>query len=356
MNKIIISRILSVLFLVLIFTIVIIVNMSKPRVMILHSYHTDYAWTRDVDIGLKRVTENWVNYNVTWHYMDTKKFKDKQWLDRAGIIARQAIDRTDPQILIAIDDFAQSLAAKHYINKAGIDIIFAGVNGTVDAYGYNNANNVTGIFEHKLLEPIKEIILTINEKTDKLKQPSLLYLMDPSASIKQGQKLIDHYDWGEINYIGSVVAEDFEHWQELVLQKSQEVDYIIVSNYRKLPQTQKERSFADPKKVMSWTEEHSKVPVIGINSFNVEDGAMLSVGVSPYEQGETVAKMAVTIIEKSISASQIPFQENEMYIIALRNEILKKRDIKLPSLYSAFGYLFSVFKYCPRGQCNDPPK
>jgi len=163
MNKQTLSKILSLLFLLSIFVAAVTVNSTKPRVMILHSYHPDYAWTREIDVGLRRVSDSWVDYTVTWHYMDTKKHKDKEWLNRAGIIARRAIDRADPQVLIAIDDFAQSLAAKYYVNKPGISIIFGGVNGTVDAYDYNGAKNVTGIFEHKQLQPIRETVLTIEK-------------------------------------------------------------------------------------------------------------------------------------------------------------------------------------------------
>lgn len=338
MNKQTFSKILSLLFLVAIFVTAVIVNSIKPRVMILQSYHPDYAWTREIDVGLRRVTDSWVDYTVTWHYMDTKKHKDKEWLNRAGIIARRAIDRADPQVLIAIDDFAQSLAAKYYVNKPGMSIIFGGVNGTVDAYNYNDANNVTGIFEHKQLQPIKETILTIERGRENSKQePKLMYLMDPSASIKRGRALIDNFDWGPILYQGSVIAKDFQHWQKLVRKQGSEVDYIIVSNYRKLPKNSDSKSFMNPKEVMNWTEDNSPVPVIGINSFNVEDGAMLSVGVSPYEQGEVVAQMAEKILEQNIPAHQIPFQQNKMYIIALRKDALLKRNIALPTIYEAFG-------------------
>ncbi len=78
MNKHLTSKILSLLFLAAIFIAAVKVNASKPRVMILQSYHPDYAWTREVDVGLKRVVRKWTDYTVTWHYMDTKKYKEKQ--------------------------------------------------------------------------------------------------------------------------------------------------------------------------------------------------------------------------------------------------------------------------------------
>jgi len=339
------SKIMSLLFVVVIIITAIIFNSQKPRVMILHSYQKDYAWTRDINVGFERVLKTWVGYSVTWHYMDTKKHNDKDWLTRAGIIARRAIDKTDPQVLIAVDDFAQSLAAKYYVNKPGIQIVFAGVNGSVEPYGYIGADNVTGIFEHKQLKPVKETVLALEARKRTLAgmengdkgAPKLLYLMDPSASIKRGKPFIDNYNWEPVHYSGAVIADNYSHWKQLVLGKGKEVDYILISNYRKLPRSDTDERFMDPKEVMTWTEAHSMVPVIGINVFNVEDGAMLSVGVSPYEQGEVAAKLAEKLIKEEIKAQEIPFQKNKMYIIAMNESLLNKRDLSLPSIYEAFG-------------------
>jgi len=337
MKKPILSSLLLLIFLVSMLSIGIQHNMSKPRILILHSYHPDYAWTRDVNTGLKRVTRKWLQYDIHWHYMDTKKHQDKEWLKRTGIIARRTIDQIEPDVLIAIDDFAQSLAARHYVNHPQMNIVFAGVNGQIDKYGYTGAKNVTGIFEHKLLAPVKDIIINIEQsRPSPQKNPRLMYLMDPSASIKNGRGLIDGYAWMPLDYQGSIIAENFEQWQETVLSQSEKTDYIIVSNYRKLPKSATDPQFMPPDVVMQWTEQHSKVPVIGINSFNVEDGAMISAGVSPYEQGVVAGNMAQTIIEQKISAGDIPVYQNKLYVIALREKELHQRGIILPSVYEAF--------------------
>jgi ABC-type uncharacterized transport system substrate-binding protein len=45
--------------------------------------------------------------------------------------------------------------------------------------------------------------------------------------------------------------------------------------------------------------QNTSLPSIGGWGFFVEDGGMVSTGVSPFEQGEESAKMAVEIIEKT---------------------------------------------------------
>ena len=87
---------------------------------------------------------------------------------------------------------------------------------------------------------------------------------------------------------------------------------------------------------MEWTEANSTVPVIGTNVFNTEDGAMLSVGVSPYEQGETMAEMARMIIEKHMAPKDIPIRTSHQYVVAFRKSALERRHMTVPQIFEAF--------------------
>ncbi len=313
-------------------------NATKPRVMILHSYHPDYPWTRDIDVSIRRATDQWSSYAVTWYYMDTKKHSDKKWLHRASIGARRAIDRFDPDVLIAVDDLAQDLAAKYYVDHDGMDIVFAGVNGQVTSYGYDQASNVTGIFERKPLTAIKEMILTLESGQDKSGEPaSVLYLMDPSPSMARDRGFFEAFDWAPLNFTESVVAEDFDDWKRIVrgLEK-QGIDYLLIANYRKLPRSAREPVPPAPAEIASWTEANSKVPVIGLNVFNVEDGGTIAVGASPFEQGEVATDMAEKLLKEGVSGQQIPMVINRQFVVALNKNTLKGRYLELPQIYETF--------------------
>ena len=332
------SLILSVLFLVIMLSTAVYFNVTKPRILILQSYDPSYPWTRDIDVGLKRIAKNWTNYSVAWHYMDTKKNSDPQSLERTGIIARRTIKRYDPHVLIAIDDLAQQLAAQYFVDDPQLQIVFAGVNGSIESYGYDKALNVTGIFEKKQLHAVKETILALESKKEiSNPNPKIMYVLDASASLEQDRPLIDNYSWAPVNYRGSYVAQNYVNWQQIIEQEGSKVDYIIVANYRKLPREEKGSTFANPQEVMSWTDKNAKVPVIGINSFNVEDGAAISIGVSPFEQGMVAARMVETIIEQKIEANKIPMVESKQYIVAIRESSLKMKHMQLPKIYEAFG-------------------
>ena len=329
---------LSILFLFAVVVTAVAFNATKPRVMILNSYHPDYPWTRDVDEGIERIAKRWTDYTVTRHYMNTKKLSDKESLRYAGIVARRAIDQFDPMVLIAVDDLAQKLAAKHYVDHPHMNIVFAGVNGSVMPYGYEGAVNVTGIFERKPWQAVKEMILTLErEKARPNPQPIIRYLMDPSPSMQRDRAFVEAFDWTPIRFGGSFVAENYQHWKQHVRSlREQKIDYLLIANYRKLPRSDTDPGYPSPAEVMHWTEANSAIPVIGVNVFNVEDGAAIAVGASPFEQGEVAATMAETLLKQGLSGRELAMVTNRQYVVAIHQDALGKRNLKLPQIYETF--------------------
>ena len=113
----------------------------------------------------------------------------------------------------------------------------------------------------------------------------------------------------------------------------------MVGGYRKLkrlPDSGPKEEFVPPGEVMRWTEKNSPVPVIGIDIFNTEDGAMMSVGVSPFEQGNTAANMARRILEDGVAPSKIPFATSQQYVVAFRRSALDRRKLQIPKIFEAF--------------------
>ncbi len=339
------SKAFSMVFLLIIMVTAVVFNASKPRVMILHSYHPDYPWTRDVDKGIKRIAENWTDYSVIWHYMNTKKLSDRESLRYAGIVARRAVDQFDPMVLIAVDDPAQELAAKHYVDRAHMNIVFAGVNGSAKPYGYETAENVTGIFERKPWQAVKEMILTLERgQPQPNPRPGIHYLMDPSPSMQRDRAFFEAFDWSPIRFSGAFVAGNFQLWKQHVRSlREQDIDYLLVANYRKLPRSATDPGFPPPAEIMRWTEDNSAVPVIGVNVFNVEDGAAIAVGASPLEQGEVAVSMAETLLEQGLRGGELAMVLNHQYVVAIQKNALNQRDLKLPQIYETFARTTSTY-------------
>jgi|GEM_PF-369146 len=152
---------LITIFLTTVIVVVINFNLHKPRLLVLQSYNRDYSWTRDVDTGIRRILDNKRHYSLRWFYMDTKRHPWPDYRKTIGQTVRRLIDQWQPDVVLAVDDDAQEYAMKYYVNDPHVRIVFAGVNGEVTPYGYDEASNVTGILERKELQAVKEALLSI---------------------------------------------------------------------------------------------------------------------------------------------------------------------------------------------------
>lgn len=333
-----IALILSGLFFIGLVLFGIWFNATKPRVMILQSYDSHYPWTRDIDTGIDHIANDWTNYSLNRHYMNTKRLNDPQALRYVGIVARRAIERTNPDVLIAIDDPAQSLAARFYVNHPHIDIVFAGVNGSATPYGYDGATNVAGIFERKPLEAIKELVVALERESDTPRRGARIhYLMDPSESMARDRDRVENFDWSPLTFAGTYVASDYPDWQHYVRSLAPRAgDYLMIANYRKLKRAPDDPAMAPPADVMRWTEATSPLPVIGLNVFNVEEGAAIAMGASPFEQGEVAAKLTEQLLNNDERAGTIAWVDPEHYIVAINEAALRVRRLALPRIYETF--------------------
>ncbi len=328
------SWLLSGLFIAIVVVVSIINNLAKPRVLILQSYGPDYAWTRDVDVGIRRVLDGGNNYVLRWHYMDLKRHPWPEAKAAAGIQARHAIDDWQPDVLIAVDDDAQEYAARFYVNKPGIRIVFAGTNGSVVPYGYEGATNVTGILERKSLTALKETLLLPGFSHDHPLR--VIEICDASETVQLDHAFIAAFDWKPLSYTGAELVETYDDWQRAILAADTRADVILTTNYRKLSRSRSDRTLVPPGEVIAWTEAHSPLPVVGVNAFFVEDGGMLAIATSPFEQGEVSARMAREIIDHHTPPANIPVDSTHQYIILMRPEQMAAHHIVLPPLYEAF--------------------
>lgn len=308
-------------------------NLSKPRLMILHSYGPDYAWTRDVDAGLRRVLAGDQHLALRWHYMDLKRHPWPQAKENAGVAARAAVEGWRPDVLIAVDDDAQEYVAKHYVNDPRIKIVFAGINGSIEPYGYDKADNVTGILERLPLAAVREALLQMNLPHRPLR---LLEVSDTSKTVREDHAWIDAFDWRPVRYLGGKFARTFEEWQRIVTEAAGQADVLMTTNYRMLSRSEEDKRLVPPEEVVAWTERHSSLPVVGLNGFFVEDGGMLAIARSPFEQGETAARQALEIALRGRAPVSLPVETGSQFVVWMRSCAMDKHGLRLPELYEAF--------------------
>ena len=150
-----------------------------------------------------------------------------------------------------------------------------------------------------------------------------------------------NYDWGEYEMVNAAEYEMFDDWKAAVERAEEEADILLIGGYKSLRGTEEQTEggkVVPYKKVLEWTEENSSLLKVGARGVYVEDGGMIAVGASPYEQGEEAAKMAIALLEGKEKIENLPIQESNQYLVYMRESKLKEynSNLEMPKIYEAF--------------------
>lgn len=307
------------------------VKATKPRILVLHSYSPEFLWTAEINTGIARVFKSEA-YSIRYHYMDTKVHPDLAFKEKAGLAARQVIDQWKPDVVISVDDNAQEFAAKHYDNHPGLAIVFTGVNAGLTEYGYDQADNVTGVLERipaaSIIEGLRSVLYP--------GRSSIHHISDASETSTFVDQEMRSYDWSPFVVNESRLCETFPEWQAAVAQANEAADILMITHYHTLRRSAREQTIVPPSEVIQWTMQNTRIPVFSMWGFFVEDGGGLAFAVSSFEMGEEAAKMAVAIAEKRQQPRDIPVVVGRQLLICAREKELQRYELHLPVIYEAF--------------------
>lgn len=316
-------------------SVFVIASRDKPKILVLHSYTPAYSWSYDINQGIMRALED-ESVESSYHFMATKDATADQ-KRRAQKIAHRRIADFAPDIILAVDDNASALVAKHYVGDDAIDIIFAGINGSVQPYNYDGARNVTGIYERKPVGALVELINIMNRYDGE--KSAAVFVSDKSVSAKRDAGYMANADWGpSVDYRGHLAADNFADWKKIISNLPADVDYLLVGAYRHLKRAPGDEQLARPAEIAEWTVQNAGKIVIGLNVFNSQDGVPVSVGVSPYEQGEVAASMALEVVRSGRPAGEFPHAHPSQYFISMNAPAIRDSELYrgMPALLEAF--------------------
>lgn len=323
------EKIFALIFLITFTVFLTILNLKKPRIFILHSYDTDYSWVNDINIGFKRIFYKYP-YNIRYFYMNTKRNPDVEYMEKTGKIVSKMIKDWEPDILISVDDNAQEYVAKNFINHSKIKIIYTGVNARPEIYGYHQANNVTGVLERLPFDAFKEVFLQILPKEKR----KIFHIADASETSKYIQHEIEELNWDPLILEKTILCKNIEEWERAIDYAQNHADILFITHYHTIKD--KMGSVIKPSRIIEMTEPKLRIPAIGSWGFYVEDGGMMAVAVSPYEQGEIAAKMAVEILEDKKDIHTISPYTSRLFVIYVRKTNIERRNMEIPKLIEAF--------------------
>jgi ABC-type uncharacterized transport system substrate-binding protein len=285
---------------------------NAAKCVYISSYHKGYAWSDGVERGLLRTLKD--NCEVTVFNMDTKRIKDQKSIEQAALAAKQLIDDTQPDVVIASDDNASKYLIVPFYKDAEIPFVFCGINWTVEQYGYP-FSNVTGMIEVAAIEQMFDKAAAI---TGKITQAYYI-----GADTLTEKKNLMRFEAGartnNIEITGRLVSTMSE-WLE-AYENAQETDLVIMGSHAGIEDWNDEsvKSAITPiTKTLSATNHGWMMPY-----------TMFGMTKIPEEQGEWAGKVAIEILNGT-KPSAIPIIPNRNFDIIVNNALLDIAQIKLP--------------------------
>lgn len=130
---------------------------ADKRCLFVSSFHSGQEWNDLVEKGLNEAVAG--HCEVTRFYMDTQRSPGDAAAAAKGAEAKALIDQIRPDVVIACDDGASKFLVMPHLRDAAVPVVFCGVNGSVEPYGYPYANT-TGIIETSPIAPLLDEVRT----------------------------------------------------------------------------------------------------------------------------------------------------------------------------------------------------
>ena len=261
---------------------------TKPseKVLLIFSYHPEYAWVVDEARGVDDVFRN-RGLEIEKLYLDTKRNTSAEWMEKVSEEAVKKIREYKPDLVIVFDDNACELVAKKYIGQS-LPFVFGGMNGEPEDYGFP-AQNITGVIERHHLEATVNLLKRLVPDVEKLAiitdgSPTSQAFITSMKKIKPPIEISEFY-----------ATNDFDAWKVKIKELQTTVDAIGIYVYHTIKEKGGEASLP-PEDVLGWTLENSRLPDFTFSDFTVNDGVLCGVTVSGYEQGRAAAEIAVRIL------------------------------------------------------------
>lgn len=315
-------------------TLVLLVsfNLTKSRVLVVHSAARTSGWAQRVDEGIRNeLKRNRLPVSVHWHYLALEDAAQEEDRQEAATVARRAITQFRPDVVLTVDDEAQAYVGRHYTAAAQPRIVFAAIDREPAEHGYAGAANVSGVLERLPLQAMHEAITTVRKG-----QPTRVAVIGAADDTGRGQmQQVQAFAWGPHRLVASHSLPDFAAWQDAITRLQGQADVLVVLSMGGLPTSASNPKPASMTAVARWIEANAQPLPIGIGTSFVESGGGLAIAPSPRVMGEMAMRMSLDWIRAVAHGQPAPpaLAVSTHYRVAVRESALRSRNVLLPSVY-----------------------
>lgn len=302
-------------------------NASKPRILVLHSGSPQSPWVQEVDRGMREALKvNRRPVTVEWMYMDVAAPGTPRQAGPAQAEAHRAIRREDPAVLIAVDDEANQLVARDYVDREEPRILYLSVDRPPAEYGYAGARNVSGISEQLPFAAIRDAITAMFP--GRSAAVSIIGVDSDTGHAEMAQA--KEFGWGPLNVQAAQLVSTGRAWRDFVTANARS-DVLVVLSTQDLPDDDG-RVFTAAE-ASRWTEDHSKALPIGTQVDFVRNGAALSFSPPPDDYGQKAIQLALDWLDDRSTPGAPPPVQSSHFEVAIRQHALAGRQVSLPPIY-----------------------
>lgn len=306
--------------------LLIVFNATKPRIMVLHSATEDSSWAEQVDAGMREaLSRNRRPLTVEWHYLGVDAPARGPQTREAEAGAFRAMQRFNPDLLIAVDDEANSLVARDYVGRVRPRILYVSLNRPPADFGYANALNVSGIAEQLPLAAVRHVMRDLFPG----RTPTLAILGVDNETGRAEIAQARSFNWDSVVVGRSALVSTADQWREFVASDTSDV--LLVLGTHDLPDA--EGRTATAAEINQWTQENSPSLPIGTQVNFVEDGGGLSFSPPPDDSGAKAIEVALDWLDDRDTPGAPPPVVSDHFEVAVRPSLLAKRGVRLPPIY-----------------------
>lgn len=305
---------------------------KRKRVLVLHSYHPEFVWVKDVNQGILRGLreerfEVDKNIKLEYFYMDTKRKTDEKWKLAVAGKAKARIAAFKPDVVIAVDDNAQKYVVRDLANE-GPPFVFLGVNANPMEYGYLRSmeapgGQVTGSIERERFEQSLALLRQLVPGVT-----NLAVLCDDGPTGKPiVERVMQKAPGLGINIVAAKQTGSFSEWQRFVKEVQPQAEALLVILYHTLKNDAGQPVHEN--RVLNWTIENSHLPDMGFWSWAVEGGLLCSEAISGFQQGHYAATVAAYVLLGQ-SPGEFPVDKPQRGEICINLARAKMLGIEIP--------------------------
>ncbi len=260
------------------------VQETTDTIFYLNSYHIGYPSSDAIEkaIRLELIDKR---VHLETFYLDSKIRKGVLLRERVTK-ALEAIQKTNPDVIIVSDDNAVEKVVVPHLKGGDTPVVFCGVNWTAEPYGLPDTN-ITGMLE---VLPIMPVIDTMLRYFPYARRVAILNESSVSAN-KDEARLVNFFRKANLK-TRSYQAKDFEEWKMQYAAAKQWADLIYFPTNGAI-------AGWDEAEALQYIEQVGYKPIFTCDDFMMPF-AVIGITKVAAEQGEWAAQQALKILRKEV--------------------------------------------------------